>query len=488
MNDETKADVEVAVHAKACVVCGVDCTGRPRVKDPKGRYYCRACYDARAASSPALANGRAGAVTATDPMDAPIEFAAIDPAEVPVGRGNVTWPTMGAAQKPARSGPSIRPGEAIVKLLTGSPLLKSFGSLLVMLVIIAACAVNVVDNAGLRRLLGEAPTWASFYVTAGLIVLLGATIVRFLAPWWYRARLGWSGGRSIDFVDASLVYTASLVPCAIWSGAIVASVILGASNVLQVVAPTSEFLKHTLPVITMALAATGVAVTFLTARQGYGASFGRALFWFVILPVAWYLSAIVVFISLGGVIAAQTVRPIETASASTAASPPTAPQSPTARPAAPQRFTPVDRAPFEFEYPARWSAEPMYAGNPEIDGASIRSPEGCELIIQRLPSLPGGIQHDDGKILDTLRRVNIGRAPRIGAQTDEPIRHLGPFNGRGTITTVRLHGQPGLLVVFSHPLPNKGRLVFVTTRFDPDSTGAQRHIERILETLRVSDR
>ena len=30
---------------KICVVCHANCVGRPRVKDPKGRYYCRACYD-----------------------------------------------------------------------------------------------------------------------------------------------------------------------------------------------------------------------------------------------------------------------------------------------------------------------------------------------------------------------------------------------------------------------------------------------------------
>ena len=30
---------------KPCVKCGVDCAGRPRVKDPKGRYICRGCYE-----------------------------------------------------------------------------------------------------------------------------------------------------------------------------------------------------------------------------------------------------------------------------------------------------------------------------------------------------------------------------------------------------------------------------------------------------------
>ncbi|MBN1345655.1 MAG: hypothetical protein JXQ73_23385 [Phycisphaerae bacterium] len=29
---------------KVCRLCGEDCAERPRVKDHKGRYYCRACY------------------------------------------------------------------------------------------------------------------------------------------------------------------------------------------------------------------------------------------------------------------------------------------------------------------------------------------------------------------------------------------------------------------------------------------------------------
>ena len=31
--------------AKTCVTCGLDCSGKPRVKDAQGRYMCRACLD-----------------------------------------------------------------------------------------------------------------------------------------------------------------------------------------------------------------------------------------------------------------------------------------------------------------------------------------------------------------------------------------------------------------------------------------------------------
>lgn len=38
--------------AKVCIACGQDCSNRPRTKDPRGRYACRACLDARQAAAP----------------------------------------------------------------------------------------------------------------------------------------------------------------------------------------------------------------------------------------------------------------------------------------------------------------------------------------------------------------------------------------------------------------------------------------------------
>ncbi len=37
-----------SVSAKICRLCGQDCSDRPRIRDPKGRYYCRECYVVKA--------------------------------------------------------------------------------------------------------------------------------------------------------------------------------------------------------------------------------------------------------------------------------------------------------------------------------------------------------------------------------------------------------------------------------------------------------
>lgn len=36
---------ESGVVAKRCVICGADCAGEPRIKDPKGRYYHQSCHE-----------------------------------------------------------------------------------------------------------------------------------------------------------------------------------------------------------------------------------------------------------------------------------------------------------------------------------------------------------------------------------------------------------------------------------------------------------
>jgi len=37
---------------KVCIKCGTDCTGKPRTKDPTGRYTCRPCFEATAKAPP----------------------------------------------------------------------------------------------------------------------------------------------------------------------------------------------------------------------------------------------------------------------------------------------------------------------------------------------------------------------------------------------------------------------------------------------------
>jgi ribosomal protein L40E len=47
--------VQQSSQPKICGICGRDCSAKPRIRDPRGRYFCRECYEA------ALQRKRAGA-------------------------------------------------------------------------------------------------------------------------------------------------------------------------------------------------------------------------------------------------------------------------------------------------------------------------------------------------------------------------------------------------------------------------------------------
>lgn len=57
---------------KVCVHCGVNCEGRPRVKDAEGRYACKACFDRLAAAGPSTHAASAPAVKVVANAKAPV--------------------------------------------------------------------------------------------------------------------------------------------------------------------------------------------------------------------------------------------------------------------------------------------------------------------------------------------------------------------------------------------------------------------------------
>lgn len=72
-----------AVAAKVCVVCKQDCSKRPRIKDPQGRYTCQTCADkieakrqAEAAKVPVAAQAAAKSMDAVDEPELSIDLLA----------------------------------------------------------------------------------------------------------------------------------------------------------------------------------------------------------------------------------------------------------------------------------------------------------------------------------------------------------------------------------------------------------------------------
>ncbi len=88
---------------KTCVLCGEDCSGKPRTKDARGRYYCQPCYD----EAKRQVDARKAAAAAPPP-----------PPPIAPGLGQQGCPGCGAPMTPGAvvcisCGYDVRKGEAV---------------------------------------------------------------------------------------------------------------------------------------------------------------------------------------------------------------------------------------------------------------------------------------------------------------------------------------------------------------------------------------
>lgn len=60
---------------KVCVICGQDCAGKPRVKDPQGRYSCKSCHEAATVRKAPAAQAPGPGVAKTKATSAPLAAA-----------------------------------------------------------------------------------------------------------------------------------------------------------------------------------------------------------------------------------------------------------------------------------------------------------------------------------------------------------------------------------------------------------------------------
>ena len=71
---------------KICGLCGEDCSGRPRIKDPQGRYYCKTCYEEALERRKAAAPASPPPVPVRETSDSPDELSGVVGAP-PVSQG-----------------------------------------------------------------------------------------------------------------------------------------------------------------------------------------------------------------------------------------------------------------------------------------------------------------------------------------------------------------------------------------------------------------
>ena len=126
-------------QAKICGICGRDCSAKPRIKDPKGTYFCRECYEA------ALQQKHAGEKPAEPPPEADLNPLALEqepeiledlvaqaaPAPTSADASAHTCPKCGApcgltAVICTSCGYNLQTGEESPALPPGPPVLKTY--------------------------------------------------------------------------------------------------------------------------------------------------------------------------------------------------------------------------------------------------------------------------------------------------------------------------------------------------------------------------
>jgi len=476
-------------NQKCCIICGADCTGKPRVKDPRGRYFCRPCYDAR---SPAHAEAARSPVGSTEPLDAVLpadDFLLAEPlypTVVAPGHGSVPWPptstSKGAkAKSKTPRAPAMRPGQRIAHLL----LMPPFGPFAPYIAFAIAMALYIGDALGrgprfalMMAEKGATGSWGDVYLFGVLGGVVGGLISWYLGPFVYRLRLKWSGGDDIEPISARVIYFFSSVPAALW--------VVGAALMLITASetPKDALMASVGPsafaagVALVLLLAAGCVITFLTAWQAFDASAGRAAFWFLAVPFAWYGLSLA---SLSIVLASGTLDPLKSVQGggrapsgrSVVIAPPNTAQ--------PKLHEHSALLPDDFRYPGNWTVSEHAAPTVEFRMLQVAAPDGSEFVM--LLVSPAEIEVDEEFILDNMTK-GLAKGARLSAP--EPITALGRFNGQGRVYTGVISGRPARIVLFVRPVANARRLVVAMIRPEPDQHSAERGFELILQSLKVT--
>lgn len=183
---------------KICVICGESCAGQPRIKDPKGHYYHKACHEA------ALAKRRQAAQT---PINPPPALAGIDDAPGGGDDGDVMSLLLDdVAPAPAVDAPPIAAGGC-----------QSCGAAMAPgAVVCMQCGYNAQTGGALKTKLKKDRSPSTSAVSSNLlsptVVGLGALgVMGVLFVIGTQSEVGAMGFFAVDFLFSVVVYIWAIV-------------------------------------------------------------------------------------------------------------------------------------------------------------------------------------------------------------------------------------------------------------------------------------
>lgn len=480
-------------QVKVCVVCNADCAGKPRVKDPKGRYYCKPCYDRKAAEragapmldlgSPAppppvepapddeLADifGMAAEASVAPPiaLSCPKCHAGMDAGAVfcvQCGHDLRSGHAAKTRVQRAPKGPPVTSNEMSTLFASGWTL--GLGNLAVLIAFVTVLCDAI--NGGMARA-GTRPTasWGMILVSSFVAACIGTVIWWFLGPWWYRVRVQWAGGDA-DTDSIRSPYFATILPLTIFSAVSVIVTIMSHSSPFEYMQADWATWDTLESVIGLALLLFATVWLFLIVRRAFGVRLVPGILLLVVLPLVWYLA---VFIAVIVMMTAVAIADPAAFGRATGISPITS---------SPRQYVPAEGYPFTFDYPANWvtSYGESDPSDPEMPRELlVEGPDGTNVTLFHFPF---EIEFDAAadETMAGLRDLGFAVTPV------RDIDSLEKFRGTGRELLLRSPEGDGRATLFTFPTREGAVWVQVIVN-DPDHLDGYAGVRQILRSLIV---
>jgi len=460
---------------KNCVACGADCTGKPRVKDPKGRYYCRACYDARSAQPEAVdpdildleaisAAATAPVVTATTKFCARCGAPALGGARHCTRCGHELASSSVSAPPSLPTLPAFKPQRQESRAEGGSGLLFQLGGgatfFIAAIILFCQYVSQFASRQGLAIDQGGpglpvADSWSGVVIISAVAALLGGAIWYLVGPAWYALRVRWAGGDA-DSAEIRSPYFATIAPLLLVTVPYTLWMLMGFSNPASWWNDDDGTVDLVAGIISHAMLFAIAAWLFLVVRRPHGVKTVPGLLLLVGLPWLVYVVQAIAMVAMGAALAIQSEAQFEPS---------------------PQwsMYQGSSTVRFAFSYPSNWNldldpASAVWAGSCELVG-----PDGSSLLMSYVDN-PMSTDQLIQETLDTWANDEMTIYDR------ESIAMLSRWSGAGKTFEVEYPDSRHLLTIFVSPLGN-GHLLIESVVLEPDSYGGAAAIDRILRSL-----
>lgn len=497
---------------KLCVVCGADCAGKPRVKDPSGRYYCKACYDVKAGEAASV--GKAPRTSARAVADVPgdvqgdgladlaglASLAAATPA-MPTLAALPTAPGGSASRRSGRSvgtaGPLdyvINPGRWI-QGVTGSSkslllgggatflvaLLLAWGELPELLWRFRATSSQLGDDVA-----AYTDGWVFAIAMYGVLTLVGAILYWLIGPLWLKVRVGWSGGSCTREAARAALFASALPACVLMSlsATLVVLVFRGPTDVRFFL---SDYYRVAFPLLAALLLILGSVQVWHMAWRGFGAK---------AIPSALLVLGLPVLVSVFGLAQAFGMRGMTSESGSGASPPQVVGRAPidAPKPNAPNevQHRPHPRTPVRFTYMNNWTIRPDHARGTESAGVEVRSNGGSLVYIQRFTKEeskgnPAGLLDGwlKGMLRDGLKGAQLVKVADLTEFAGRAAKGY-QFDGKTRGVEMGLGKPTAYLLLLSEMVSPDQSVVIVTIVIpEADRSQAMPVVEKIVSTIVV---